>query len=85
MLDSTGVLISTNGKNVRYFSGPPESCLTHPWDAIILRDCGPNTGSHHGIDSIASRKWDILVMKMCEDMISKQSLMLHLDVYVCIS
>lgn len=34
---------------------------------LILRNCTPNTDGPSGIESIASRQWDILCMKMCED------------------
>ncbi|KAJ9616849.1 hypothetical protein H2200_000569 [Cladophialophora chaetospira] len=56
--------LSTRPAKVRIFKGPPETCASHPWDAMILRDCTPNGGLD---ETIASRKWDILCMKMCED------------------
>lgn len=59
--------LSTRPSNIRIFKGPPESCHIHLWDAMILRDCTPNTDTLSEVESIASRKWDILVMKMCED------------------
>ncbi|RYP76724.1 hypothetical protein DL769_003555 [Monosporascus sp. CRB-8-3] len=59
--------LSTTPSKVRIFRGVAESCLDHPWDAIILRDCYANTGGMQAVDSISSRYWDILVMKMCED------------------
>jgi len=60
-------IFSTAATNVRVFRGPPETCNIHPWDAMILRDCTPNSTNLYDIEAIASRKWDILAMKMCED------------------
>ncbi|KAJ9144904.1 hypothetical protein NKR23_g5574 [Pleurostoma richardsiae] len=60
--------LSTSGVhpgNVRIFRGPPETCSIHPWDAIILRNCAINMSSM--VNSVASGRWDILLMKMCED------------------
>ncbi len=59
--------LSTRPSNIRIFKGPPETCADHPWDAIILRDCTPNTDNLIEVESISSRKWDVLCMKMCED------------------
>ncbi|RYO91618.1 hypothetical protein DL766_003203 [Monosporascus sp. MC13-8B] len=59
--------LSTVPSKVRIFRGPVYSCQYHPWDAMILRDCYANTGGMMEVDSISSRYWDILVMKMCED------------------
>jgi hypothetical protein len=59
--------LTTRPSNIRIFKGPPETCAHHPWDAMILRDCTGNTDTLNSIESIASRKWDILCMKMCED------------------
>ncbi len=43
------------------------TCDEHPWDAMILRDCRPNTGTLNAISPISARRWDVLCMKMCED------------------
>ena len=59
--------LSTRPENMRIFKGPPETCSAHPWDAMILRDCTSNTDTLSSIESMSSRKWDILCMKMCED------------------
>lgn len=59
--------LASHPKSIRIFKGPPETCNLHPWDAMILRDCTENTSSLYEIEHIASRKWDILVMKMCKD------------------
>ncbi|KAI1843391.1 hypothetical protein JX266_010388 [Neoarthrinium moseri] len=59
--------LSTHPSNIRIFRGPPNTCPDHPWDAMILRDCHTNSSNFHRIDQIASRRWDILAMKMCED------------------
>ncbi|RYP76347.1 hypothetical protein DL771_001786 [Monosporascus sp. 5C6A] len=59
--------LSTTPSKIRIFRGAVESCPDHPWDAMILRDCYANTGGMQAVDSISSRYWDILVMKMCED------------------
>ncbi|KAI1255234.1 hypothetical protein MGN70_003298 [Eutypa lata] len=59
--------LATMPSKTRIFRGPPESCRIHPWDAMILRDCYASTDGIMSVSSIASRYWDILVMKMCED------------------
>ncbi|RYP79469.1 hypothetical protein DL770_006650 [Monosporascus sp. CRB-9-2] len=59
--------LSTTPSKARIFRGAAESCPDHPWDAMILRDCYANTGGMQADDSISSRYWDILLMKMCED------------------
>ncbi|KAK5457167.1 hypothetical protein LTS15_004948 [Exophiala xenobiotica] len=59
--------LSTQPHHIRIFKGPAKTCSEHPWDAMILRDCTPNTDNLGSIGSIASRRWDILCMKMCED------------------
>lgn len=59
--------LSTRPHNIRIFKGPCETCPYHTWDAIILRDCTPNTDTLWRVEAVASRKWDILCMKMCED------------------
>ena len=38
---------------------------------MILRDCTSNGGSLYRVEEAASRKWDILCMKVCEDHDSK--------------
>jgi hypothetical protein len=59
--------LSTRPHHIRIFKGPAKTCSEHPWDAMILRDCTSITHSLCDVGSIASRKWDILCMKMCED------------------
>ncbi|KAK5198812.1 hypothetical protein LTR72_005114 [Exophiala xenobiotica] len=59
--------LSTQPHHIRIFKGPAKTCSEHPWDAMILRDCTSNTHSLCDVGSVASRKWDILCMKMCED------------------
>ncbi|RYP01088.1 hypothetical protein DL764_006322 [Monosporascus ibericus] len=59
--------LSTTPSKVRIFRGAAESCPDHPWDAMILRDCYANAGGMQAVDSISSRYWGVLVMKMCED------------------
>ncbi|KAK4943029.1 hypothetical protein LTR10_017414 [Elasticomyces elasticus] len=61
--------MSTRPANIRIFKGPAYICSIHAWDAMILRDCTPNnsTGGMGNVESIGTRKWDILCMKMCED------------------
>ncbi|KAM0819341.1 hypothetical protein AB5N19_05156 [Seiridium cardinale] len=59
--------LSTQPGYIRIFKGPAITCKDHPWDAMILRDCCPNTDSMIGTTEISSHKWDILLMKMCED------------------
>ncbi|KAH9909288.1 hypothetical protein F4778DRAFT_793299 [Xylariomycetidae sp. FL2044] len=66
-MDTTWGFLSTRPSKTRIFKGPPETCPFHAWDAMILRDCTTNTDSLTVVESIASRKWDILLMKMCED------------------
>lgn len=65
--------LATQAENIRIFKGPAETCSIHPWDAMILRDCTTNTGTLDDLDAISSRKWDVLVMKMCEDHDCKDS------------
>lgn len=52
---------------MRILPGPPQTCNLHPWDAMILRDCQPNTNNVWEVERIASKSWDILLVKMCED------------------
>lgn len=59
--------MGTRLPKVRIFKGPVESCSLHPWDAMILRDCHPNTDRLIGTKEVQSRTWDMLLMKMCED------------------
>jgi hypothetical protein len=59
--------LTTKASNVRIFRGPPQTCTLHPWDAMILRDCTPNTDTLRGVELVRGNRWDILVMKMCED------------------
>ncbi|KAI0386711.1 hypothetical protein F5Y04DRAFT_275162 [Hypomontagnella monticulosa] len=54
--------------NARIYRGPMMQACSHRWDAMILYDCvaspeGPLTESSR----IGSRKWDILLIKICED------------------
>ncbi|KAK7755523.1 hypothetical protein SLS62_002455 [Diatrype stigma] len=59
--------------NIRIFRCPPEKVEPcekhgeHGWDAMTLRDCYTTTDGIRDIDSIASRFWDILLIKMWED------------------
>jgi len=53
----------------------------HPWDAMILRDCTTNTSSLHAVSKVSRRKWDILLIKCCEDFDRK----LHSVVHLCMS
>lgn len=41
------------------------------WHVMILRDCHTTTDGIMDIDRIASRFWDILLIKMCENFDSK--------------
>ncbi|KAK0124536.1 hypothetical protein ONS95_009485 [Cadophora gregata] len=59
--------LSTTPTNIRIFKGPASTCDLHPWDAMILRDCTTNTSVLNTIGKVARRKWDILLMKCCED------------------
>ncbi|KAI6361571.1 hypothetical protein MCOR25_006476 [Pyricularia grisea] len=59
--------LSTSSQNVRIFRGPESTCSAHPWDAMILKDCYANTSNLRDIEAICDRRWDILAMKMCED------------------
>jgi hypothetical protein len=65
-VDATWGFLSTQAKNVRLFPGPSSTCATHPWDAMILRDCHSNTDGFIGTE-VGLKEGDILVMKMCED------------------
>ena len=54
-------------EHIRIFEGPTSTCPDHPWHAMIIRDAIAMTESLTAVDALASRKWDILLMKMCED------------------
>lgn len=47
---------------------------------MILRDCNTNTSNMTAIRSISDRKWDVLLMKMCEDYDRKRCLLLGYSV-----
>ena len=49
----------------------------HPWDAMILRDCTTNTSSLHAVGKVSRRKWDILLIKCCEDFDRKLQSTVH--------
>ncbi|KAI6325399.1 hypothetical protein MCOR29_003792 [Pyricularia oryzae] len=59
--------LTTSPQNVRIFKGPEYTCSAHSWDAMILKDCYANTSNLRKIEAIADRRWDILAMKLCED------------------
>ena len=61
------VELTTSPGKTRIFRSPPEFRKPHPWDAMILRDCHASTDGMIGVESINSRYWDILLVKMCED------------------
>ncbi|KAI0136737.1 hypothetical protein BJ170DRAFT_603009 [Xylariales sp. AK1849] len=58
--------LSTQPRHIRVFEGPRKDCPCHPWHAMILRDCTTNSHSLHLVEDIASRKWDILAVSMCD-------------------
>ncbi|OTA90992.1 hypothetical protein M434DRAFT_33124 [Hypoxylon sp. CO27-5] len=60
-------ILSTRPTRTRIFEGPSELCPIHPLDVMIMYDCTPSTENFIQQPLIASRKWDILLMKMCED------------------
>ncbi|KAJ0107204.1 hypothetical protein J7T55_007574 [Diaporthe amygdali] len=60
-------LLSGRPSKVRILAGPCETCNKHPWDIMILRDFHTNTSRLDDVASIASRQFDILLMKICED------------------
>ncbi|KAH7418445.1 hypothetical protein BKA64DRAFT_565078 [Cadophora sp. MPI-SDFR-AT-0126] len=72
--------LSTSPNNIRIFKGPATTCeysfspslakmtsRLHPWDAMILRDCTTNTSTLNAVGKVSRRKWDILLIKCCED------------------
>ncbi|TLD28155.1 hypothetical protein PspLS_04290 [Pyricularia sp. CBS 133598] len=59
--------LTTSSQNVRIFKGPEYTCSAHPWDVMILKDCYANTSNLREIEAIADRRWDVLAMKVCED------------------
>ncbi|KAG6362697.1 hypothetical protein INS49_007790 [Diaporthe citri] len=61
-------LLSGRPSKARVLAGPCSTCTAHPWDIMILRDFHTNTSGLDQVSSIASRQFDILLMKMCEDM-----------------
>ncbi|KAI4860191.1 hypothetical protein F4820DRAFT_465951 [Hypoxylon rubiginosum] len=50
----------------RIFRGPSQTCKEDPWDAMILYDCVVSPGAFHNVQRIATRKWDILLLKVCD-------------------
>lgn len=64
-------LLSGRPSKARVLAGPCSTCPEHPWDIMILRDFHVNTSGMDQVSSIASRQFDILLMKMCEDFDSK--------------
>lgn len=60
-------LMSGKPSKLRIYAGPCSICPKHPWDAMILRDAATSTSGIGDIESIASRKFDILLIKMCEE------------------
>ncbi|KAI2639024.1 hypothetical protein GGS26DRAFT_587795 [Hypomontagnella submonticulosa] len=61
-------ILTTLATNARIFRGPVQETCRHGWDAMILYDCVASTeGPLRDCERIASRKWDILLMKMCND------------------
>lgn len=60
-------LLSGRPSKARVLAGPCSTCPEHPWDIMILRDFHVNTSGMEQVASIASRQFDILLMKMCED------------------
>lgn len=73
-------LLSGRPSKTRVLAGPCDTCPEHPRDIIILRDFHTNTSSLNQVVSIASRQFDILLMKMCEDFVRKSSWLFHLIV-----
>ncbi|KAI1085088.1 hypothetical protein F5B20DRAFT_575553 [Whalleya microplaca] len=59
--------LSSRPTRTRIFKGPKETCSLHEWDAMIIRDCIPSTDGIMDAERISSRKWDVLLVKMCED------------------
>ncbi|KAI1646237.1 uncharacterized protein F4817DRAFT_316961 [Daldinia loculata] len=72
--DKRGVFNATTGflcsiwSKWKFFKGPPESCSTCTWDAMIIYDCTASSeGTLLDCPQIATRKWDILLMKVGTD------------------
>ncbi|KAF3058517.1 putative aaa family atpase protein [Daldinia childiae] len=64
---TTGFLRSFWNK-FKFLQGPPESHSAHTWDAMIIYDCTVTPeGTLQGCLQIATRKWDILLMKVADD------------------
>ncbi|KAI1657255.1 hypothetical protein F4813DRAFT_389841 [Daldinia decipiens] len=64
---TTGFLRSFWDK-IKFLRGPPESCSTCTWDAMIIYDCTASSeGTLQACPQIATRKWDILLMKVGDD------------------
>ncbi|OTA70171.1 hypothetical protein K449DRAFT_393181 [Hypoxylon sp. EC38] len=60
-------ILSSRPTRIRILEGPSEICPIHPLDVMIMYDCTSTTENFIRQPLIASRKWDILLMKMCED------------------
>ncbi|KAI0853161.1 hypothetical protein F5Y00DRAFT_257819 [Daldinia vernicosa] len=64
---TTGFLCSMWSK-LKFLKGPHESNSTCAWDAMIIYDCTASSeGTLRGCPQIATRKWDILLMKVGDD------------------
>ncbi|KAI1453534.1 hypothetical protein F4805DRAFT_461637 [Annulohypoxylon moriforme] len=58
-------ILSTRSDKVQIYRGPKTFTPKHPWDAMVLHDCTANyEGELWKAPEIASRRWDILLMKM---------------------
>ncbi|ROW06322.1 hypothetical protein VPNG_07495 [Cytospora leucostoma] len=60
-------MLSGRSIKTHLLAGPPSICPTHPWDIMLLHDFHTNLATMDAIESISSRKYDVLLMKMCED------------------
>ena len=62
--------LCTQPRNVRILGGPPKTVCKdcgNYIDAMILRGCTTNTDQIKQVPGIASRRWDILLMRFCND------------------
>ncbi|KAI1778399.1 hypothetical protein F4818DRAFT_438564 [Hypoxylon cercidicola] len=50
----------------RIFKGPIQTDQVDPWDAMILYDCGVSSEDLSYVENIATRKWDLLLMKLSD-------------------
>ncbi|KAI2473129.1 hypothetical protein F4781DRAFT_427539 [Annulohypoxylon bovei var. microspora] len=61
-------ILSTTPDKIVIFKGPEQFTPSHPWDAMVLRDCiATPEGELQRSKSISAHRWDILLMRIGGD------------------